>query len=237
MKFKPTELRDLINASYKSDLSDVGKFKIDSSISNPRVKVYTIEGLTDVIVTHRGSEDSQDWVDNGLYSNFNILKSSRTYKLHLQRHKKAVKKYGFNNIIVMGHSRGGLYATQIYKDKYAKQLVTYNKPVSVIDVSKNVLSKKEKKDKEIVDIRTSRDLVSVGSNLLLNKKNNLKQLDDDNLIGTGIFKQKTNYSKIRKNELKNFVKINKKKLNLDINITGLTKKDLILIVESIQMKH
>jgi hypothetical protein len=51
-----------------------------------------------------------------------------------------------------------------------------------------------------------------------------------------MFKAKINYSKIRKKDLRDFVKKNKKKVNLDINVTGLTKKDLIELSEYILTK-
>ena len=250
MKFKPSELTNLINASYSNELINVDKFKIDSSISNERVKVYTVDESDDVIVTHRGSADTQDWVDNALYGGFNTLKMSKSYKLHLKKHKQAVTKYGSENIIVMGHSRGGLYAQQFYDDKRAKQLVTYNKPVNTMEIAANIF-KKNKNDKNQTKIRTSSDFVSVGEKLI--KKNDtdiiipsasynplkehapdrLNKIGDDNLVGTGVFKQKINYTKIKKQDLKNFIKQNKKKLKLDINVTGLTKKELILIVEKV----
>ncbi len=56
---------------------------------------------------------------------------------------------------------------------------------------------------------------------------------ENKLVGLGVFQPKINYSKIRKAELKTFVKNNKKQLNLDINISGLTKKDLVGIVDNI----
>ena len=51
-----------------------------------------------------------------------------------------------------------------------------------------------------------------------------------------MFKPQVNYAKIRKKELRDFVKKNKKKVKLDINVTGLTKKDLIELTEYILTK-
>ena len=51
------------------------------------------------------------------------------------------------------------------------------------------------------------------------------------IIGSEIFEYKIDYTKIRKNTLKQFVKTNKKKIQ--VNITGLTKKELIEIVETL----
>jgi hypothetical protein len=205
MKFKPSEVSNLIDASYQNKKKDVGKFIIDKTISNTRVKTYTMEDSDDIVVVHRGSADLNDWVDNAAWLRFNLLTNSKTYKMHLKQHMKAVKKYnGAKNLVVMGHSRGALYAQQLYKDKLAKQLVTYNKPVNLYDIGKNLVSK-NKNDKNNTNIRTSNDLVSVGEKLLKDKKNDvvipseslnplrehgaerLKELDDDKLIGKGIF--------------------------------------------------
>ncbi len=250
MKFKPSEIQALLYASYSKEKIDIGKFIIDKDISSTRVKTYTIPNSNEVIVTHRGSGSADDWFDNLLWLKFNTLKSSRTYKMHLGIHMKAVNKYGANNIIVMGHSRGGLYAEQLYNDKLAKQKITYNKPVNMYDIGKNVITDKQD-DPDATDIRTSGDIPSLGKNLttgnsndivIPSKTNNpltehyteqLLNLDDNVLIGQGIFKPKINYSKIRKAELKSFVKNNKKKLKLDINISGLTKKDLVVVVDKI----
>ena len=250
MKFKPSELRSLLASTYIKENYDIGKFKIDKSLSNIRVKVYTVDGSNDVVVAHRGSGDLNDWVDNIHWLKYNILQKSPTYRMHLKYHKKAVEKYGAENIIVMGHSRGGLYADQLYKDKLAKQLITYNKPLNLYGVASNAVVGKDE-DLNKTEIRTSNDIVSIGATLSKDTKSNitipsttynplkehstdqLGNLNDDELIGQGIFKKKIDFTKLRKKDLKDFVKKNKKKLNLDINITGLTKKDLVKILENV----
>ena len=166
---------------------------------------------------------------------------------------KAVHKYGANKINVMGHSRGGLYATNLYKNKLAKQVINYNKPINLHDIAKDVITKK-KQDENSTTVRTSRDLASIGQTLMKDndtdivipsdsinplKEHGIDKINDyetDELIGKGMFKAKINYSKIRKKELRDFVKKNKKKVNLDINVTGLTKKDLIELSEYILTK-
>ena len=142
MKFTADEIKQLMSASYKKEMFDIGKFKIDKEVSSIRVKAYTVDDESDVIVTHRGSADVKDWMDNADFFRINKLERSPTYKMHLKTHMKIVDKYGANNIIVMGHSRGGLYATALYKKKLAKQLINYNKPVNMYDIAKDVLRKK-----------------------------------------------------------------------------------------------
>ena len=141
----------------------------------------------------------------------------------------------------------------MYKNKLAKQVINYNKPINLYDIAKDVITKK-KQDENSTTIRTSNDLVSIGQNLMKGnetdivipsdsynplKEHGIDKINDyetDELIGKGMFKAKINYSKIRKKELRDFVKKNKKKVNLDINVTGLTKKDLIELSEYILTK-
>ena len=54
---------------------------------------------------------------------------------------------------------------------------------------------------------------------------------DDHLIGLEIFVYKIDYTKLRKKQLKQFLKKNKKKIQ--INITGLTKKQLVEIIDEL----
>ena len=85
MKFKADEIKLLLEASYKKELYDIGKFEIDKSLSDKRVKAYTIDGSDDVVVTHRGSADLKDWIDNSTWMRLNILERSPTYKIHLKK--------------------------------------------------------------------------------------------------------------------------------------------------------
>jgi hypothetical protein len=121
------------------------------------------------------------------------------------------------------------------------------------DIARDIVTKK-KEDGNSTTIRTSNDLVSIGQNLMKGnetdivipsdsynpiKEHGIDKIDDyqtDELIGKGMFKPQINYAKIRKKELRDFVKKNKKKVKLDINVTGLTKKDLIELTEYILSK-
>ncbi|CAM9651866.1 unnamed protein product, partial [Ectocarpus fasciculatus] len=202
MKLTTKEIRDLLGASYIKDRVNVGRFQIDEEISNHRVRVYTVPDSDDVIVTHRGSTNNRDWVDNFTFGAFNALKSTSTYKTHLRVQKKAVKKYGKQNIVVLGHSRAGLYAKQFYEDNLANQVITFNKPVNLYDVAKNTIKPKKDDENEII-IRTENDAVSIGQKLLKDNKTDviipsktinpltehstdtLGNLDENQLLGNG----------------------------------------------------
>ena len=107
MKFSKSELADLFKASYNHKLFDVQRFHINKKLSDELVKVYTLNDSMDVVVVHRGSNDMNDWVDNGLHLADLDLTLTKTYKMHLRRQLKAVKKYGKDNIICLGYNRGG----------------------------------------------------------------------------------------------------------------------------------
>jgi hypothetical protein len=79
MKFKSNEIKLLLEASYDKKLYDIERFIIDKPLSNMRVKAYTIEGSEEIVVTHRGSADLKDWVDNATWLRFNIIERSPTY--------------------------------------------------------------------------------------------------------------------------------------------------------------
>jgi hypothetical protein len=259
MKFKPSELERLMKASYDKQMYDINdRFLIDRALSDDRVKVYTVYDIPmELVVVHRGSQDSYDWVDNLSYMKNSDLKQSKTYKMHKRRHEKAYKKYNGYYINVLGHSRGALYATQLHKDKLANQVITYNKPTNLSDIGSSFvdLVTNKKKDNTVTNIRTKNDLVSVGSNLLVKPpgknitiaSDSMNVLDEhktdkllnmnQELIGNGLFKKEIDFRKLRKHELKQFLKLNKKKVNLDVNLTGLTKKQLVEIVKLILEKN
>lgn len=246
MKFTKKELADLFSASYDQKIFSIGRFTIIPSLSDQYVKTYTIQGSSDVVVVHRGSHDSQDWVDNALHLASINLRYTKSYQMHLRRHVKEVKKYGKDNIVSLGHSRGGLYSEDFYRLNLCKQSIVYNKPVVRNDIIRNIF---EKPDKNNQAIRTSGDVISVGHTLMKRKHDivipskgynvienhkpeRLNDMKDDTLIGTGkkpglfdILKANIDYSKIRKDELKQMLKPYKKQLG--IRFTNITKNELI----------
>ena len=82
------------------------------------------------------------------------MKSPKTCKIHEEQHNKALDKYGEENIIVFGHSRGSPYLSALNRDKPLKHSITLNKPVAWGDFGKRLPSNE-------TSIRTSRDPVSM----------------------------------------------------------------------------
>jgi hypothetical protein len=249
MKLSIAEIKLLLKSSYSTINNDIDKFIINRELSTDRVKVYTLLDSNDIIVVHRGSSNFLDWYDNLAYFQNHDLTNSSSYKIHLAQQIQILKKYPNNHIIVLGHSRGALYANQLYKDKLANQLITYNKPLNLSDIAKNLISK-NKTDENSVNIRTSGDLPSVLTKLNQNDivipsksinpiyEHNIdrfESIDQDLIIGTGlnnIFVKKIDWSKIRLKQIKNFVKLHKLK---NVNITNLKKSELINIIDKFRL--
>jgi hypothetical protein len=238
MKFTNQELKDLMSASYgkAKELTDIGKFILDRPLSNHRVQVYTYED--ECVVVHRGSKTAIDWVDNFAYANFNALEKTTTYKMHYQKHKKAFEKYGLP-LSVIGHSRGSLYAKSLYDKGFASQLITYNKPVNGFNVITANLTK-PKKDENETNIRTSRDLVSIGQTLIPQENITIpsdsynpvaehgtdKLLKLNELVGNGM---KIDFKSVLKSDLRAIVK----KYTKIKGIRSLSKGELIEIIKEI----
>ena len=148
-------LKQFIDLSYDSNnnQSPAG-YTIDKALSDSRVKVYKSNKNSNVIVVHRGSAALSDWIDNALYATTGNVKSSGTYKQHKKKQDAAIAKYGANNIISVGHSRGAKYAEELNKENPVKEVITYNKAAGFHDV-------RQKNPANQTDVKTSRDIVSL----------------------------------------------------------------------------
>jgi hypothetical protein len=145
-----SELKDLLNKSYESDLSDYGDYKVDRDLSNPITQVYYHSAKKQPVVVHRGSQDAQDWVENLQYGLNN--KSGSHFKTAEDTQRKAEQKYGTENLTTIGHSKGAIHAEKF--GKKGKQIITLNKPVNASDIFYKVPENQ-------IDIKTSGDPVSV----------------------------------------------------------------------------
>ena len=157
-------LKEFIDLSYKGNTSIAPEgYEIDAPLSDSRVKVYTKNGSKEVIVTHRGSVGLLDWMDNAKFFVAGKVKNTASYKLHRERHLKAIEKYGANNIIGIGHSRAGLYLQELQKEVPIKEIITYNKAVGFYDALR-------KNEDVQTDVKVKNDFVSLLSGLQKRKK-------------------------------------------------------------------
>ena len=135
----------------------------------------------------------------------------------------------------------------------------YNKPVTLKDVTNGLFGPKPGKNNQT--IRSSGDLPSMGQNLIPKANNDivipstsvldvlhnhkperLNELDDEVIIGNGVkkddifnaydvLKKYIDYTKIRKDELRQLLKPHKKRLN--IRLTNITKPEMIKYIKLI----
>jgi hypothetical protein len=167
-------LKQFIDLSYETNSTQApAGYTIDKSLSDSRVKVYTSNKNSNVIVVHRGSAALSDWIDNALYATTGNVKSSGTYKQHKKKQDAAIAKYGANNIISIGHSRGAKYAEELNKDNPVKEVITYNKAAGLHDV-------RQKNPSNQTDVKTSRDIVSLLTPLQ-QSSNNVVTIKQDTL--------------------------------------------------------
>ena len=158
---KANLLREFIDLSYKGNTSIAPEgWSIDAPLSDSRVKVYAKNGSNDknIVIVHRGSVGGQDWWDNAKFLVAGKVKGTKSYKMHRERHLKAVEKYGAENIIGIGHSRGGLYLQELQKEVPIKEIVTYNKAVGFYDALRE-------NPAEQTDVKVKNDFVSLLSGL------------------------------------------------------------------------
>ena len=157
-------LKEFIDLSYKGNTSIAPEgYEIDAPLSDSRVKVYKKPDSKEVIVVHRGSVGLQDWLDNAKFLVAGKVKSTKTYKMHRERHLKAIEKYGAENIIGIGHSRAGLYLQELQKEVPIKEIITYNKAVGFYDALRT-------NPAEQTDVKVKNDFVSLLSGLQKRKK-------------------------------------------------------------------
>ena len=124
------QLQTMLANTYKpnTDGDNVGRYMLDTSLSDNRVKVYHDAETKHTVVGHRGSASKGDWWENLLYSRG--IKAGANFKHSREVQKKAQAKYGTENLTTIGHSKGALHAQEFGQ---AGDIVTLNKPVNIKD--------------------------------------------------------------------------------------------------------
>jgi hypothetical protein len=162
-KISPTELEDLIKASYKKStdaqkIANKYNLKLDSQLSSPEQKVF-IDKKGNPIIAYRGSTSSnlKNFTKDWLISDVGILTGTSQYDPRIKRSKdvyeKVKEKYGRLTTLI-GHSLGGKIAELVGEsDKDLKKVITYNKGAGIGDIGKKI-------NKNQTDIRTGSDLIS-----------------------------------------------------------------------------
>lgn len=163
-------LGNLLHNTYHRDEKQVGKFKVDKSLSGERVTVYHNPNNGRAIIAHKGTQSATDWATNAA-SLFGLDKYTPRYRYAQDIQNKTEAKYGANRVTTTGHSLGARVAQEVGKN--SKKIITYNKPVLPTDILRPI-SKKQ------TDIRTRGDPLSVLAPLQLNQKR-IKTIDTGSL--------------------------------------------------------
>lgn len=229
------DVKKLINASYNKKLSNIDGFELDKDLSDKRVQVY--KKNSDVYVVHRGTQGFADVLTD--------IKMAVGYKKDKRfRHardiqKKAMEKYGKDNIHTLGHSLGARLAEEY--GQRGKEIITLNKPA----LPEDIIKKKKIKENQ-VDIRTKLDPVSIlqplekgSADIVIPSKsldplkehssNVLDRLPEDMVVGSGFF----NFKKLSVKELKKYIKTISKLKKEKVLIGKLKKNELVEILTNL----
>jgi hypothetical protein len=154
-------LQDMLKASYlkqKDREKEIQGYVLES-FGNRYVAVYYNKGLNHCIVSFRGTAGTlTDWSYNATYAALGQDKYSQTKRAKAMDPilQKAIKKYGGENITIIGHSQGAI-ATRKNANK-VNETITLNPAARFETQSKNEYT-----------IRSSMDIVSsaqaLGNNL------------------------------------------------------------------------
>jgi hypothetical protein len=142
--------KGLLKGSYTGN-EKVDDFELDKSISSGTSKVYRNPKTGQVVVSHRGTKGTSDWLNNAVYGLFGKTgyKMTPRFKEAEEVQKKAQEKYGAKNISTIGHSQGGLQAELLGED--TREILTLNKATRPFD---------SQAGKNQFDVRAKTDLIS-----------------------------------------------------------------------------
>jgi len=149
-KLKGHQVNKFVEASYKNldDANNVGDYVLDRELSTKNNKVYKDPATGKVVIANAGTSSLGDWWNNKniLFGNYS---KTKRYKEVEDIQKKAIAKYGKDNIMNVGHSQSGEALRIMKKNGLLGEAVAVNpaiigKPTEGIDV-----------------IRSDRDLVSL----------------------------------------------------------------------------
>jgi hypothetical protein len=176
------ELKKFVDAGYKtkSEAENIDGYILDKELSTKRDKIYHDPKTNKTVHTIAGTDKTLDWTNNLLIP-LGLHQYSNRYKNAEKIQKGINKKYGKENVSVIGHSQSG----HIVNDLTNKGLVgseaislnpaiigSHNKKLKVIRSSGDVVSALTLKNKKDKTINTgSYNPLYNHSSKILNKKN------------------------------------------------------------------
>lgn len=147
-KLSINNIKLMLKASYEDAPERINDFILDKQLSGKYGVVYHNPMTNQTVVAHRGTKELIDWTNNLAYA-VGAYKNTARYKTGKKMQQLAEKKYGAKNITTIGHSQGSALARELGQN--TKEIITLNPAY-----------KGEKPLKNEYNIRSSRDVVSVG---------------------------------------------------------------------------
>jgi hypothetical protein len=147
-KLSIKHIKQMLKASYKDAPERIDDFILDKQLSGKYGVVYYNPNTGQAVVSHRGTLENVDWFNNISYA-MGSYKNTARYEIGRKMQEKAEKKYGASNISTIGHSQGSALARELGQN--TKEIITLNPAY-----------KGEKPLKNEYNIRSSRDVVSIG---------------------------------------------------------------------------
>ena len=143
------EVNKFVKASYKKkrDAKTVGDYTLDRSLSSKKNKVY-VDPQGKVVIANAGTSSLSDWSNNPSIA-LGTYKKTKRYKDVEKTQKKAIAKYGKENIANVAHSQSGEGVRILAKKGLSKQAVAVNPAIIGKKAGRNVSA-----------VRSSGDVVS-----------------------------------------------------------------------------
>jgi hypothetical protein len=168
------ETQDFITASYarKKNANEVNGYKLDRQLSSKQNKVY-VNPEGKVVIANAGTSDLLDWANNA-YVPLGLYHTTKRYKDIENIQKKAIEKYGKENITNVGHSQAGEALRNLANRGLTNEAVAVNpfilgdkhEGVDVIRSSGDLVSLMTPNVKETIESKSWNPLVEHHQNIL-----------------------------------------------------------------------
>ena len=146
----PKELKDFLTASYiEKSPKLIDGYRLDEKLSNLFGKVYFNRESKKVVVAFRGTKESSDWLNNGIWGlSGTAYKLTSRFKTAKQMNDAAKRKYKGYQFELVAHSQGGILVNELCS-KSDKNCISLNPAYKDANL----------KDNEYI-VRSSGDVVS-----------------------------------------------------------------------------
>ena len=187
------QTKKFVEASYKKkkNAHEVGNYTLDTSLSSKKNKVY-VNPKGKVVVANAGTSSASDWLNNAHLGT--DYKKTKRYKDIEKTQKKAIAKYGLDNITNVAHSQSGHAVNILAKKGLTENAIAVNpaligtkahKNVDVVRSSGDAVSALAKGKRKTVKAESYNPLKEHSADILKRDKNAIygKGFDDERARG------------------------------------------------------